>query len=134
MAKAKKTIKYVNYNYVINEMTEDMHKAIQNITDVIQGQTELIDYLKKAENKKFDGFIKELENATIQYNEQLKILNHRVECVNALSDLSKTYVEVNYALALLLEAVGIANRDGKTLQERIDNKEDTEEVNLKYSA
>lgn len=134
MQNEKKTTKYVKYDYIINEMIDDINKSIKNLEAVIAGQKELIDYLEKANNIKFTGFIKQLENANKQYAEQIKILQHRLSCVEVIKNMLTDFAEVSFILAMLLEAFGIANKEAKSIEEREKNKEDVEEFSTKYFA
>lgn len=134
MQNEKKTTKYVKYDYIINEMIDDVNKSIKNLETVIAGQKELIDYLKKANNNKFVGFIKQLEKANEQYTEQIKILKHRLDCVESIKSMLADFTEVSFILAMLLEAFGIANKEAKSIEEREKNKEDIEEFSIKHLA
>lgn len=134
MQNEKKMTKYVKYDYIINEMIDDVNKSIKNLEAVIAGQKELIDYLEKANNIKFTGFIKQLENANKQYTQQIKILQHRLNCVEVIKSMLTDFAEVSFILAMLLEAFGIANKEAKSIEEREKNKEDVEEFSTKYFA
>lgn len=134
MQNEKKTTKYVKYDYIINEMIDDVNKSIKNLETVITGQKELIDYLEKANNIKFTGFIKQLEKANEQYTEQIKILQHRLSCVEVIKNMLTDSAEVSFILAMLLEAFGIVNKEAKSIEEREKNEEDVEEFSTKYFA
>lgn len=134
MQNEKKTTKYVKYDYIINEMIDDVNKSIKNLETVITGQKELIDYLEKANNIKFTGFIKQLEKANEQYTEQIKILQHRLSCVEVIKNMLTDFAEVSFILAMLLEAFGIVNKEAKSIEEREKNEEDVEEFSTKYFA
>ena len=110
MQNEKKTTKYVKYDYIINEMIDDVNKSIKNLETVITGQKELIDYLEKANQVKFTDFIKQLEKANEQYAEQIKVLQHRLNCVEVVKSMLTDSAGVSFILAMLLEAFGIANK------------------------
>lgn len=134
MKENKLNAKYVRYDYVINEMIDDMTKSIDNINNVIAGQDELIACLEKENNPKFAGFVAQLKKTTEQYKAQLKILEHRLDCTHKIKfmlDLSK---DVSFAVAMLLEAFGVVNKEAKTLEEREANKEEIAEINTTYVA
>ena len=134
MQNENKTTRYVKYDYVINEMIEDMKKSINNVVAIIDGQKELVNYLEKANNKKFNGFIEQLKKANEQYEGQIEILKHRLECAETVRQLMSKFEEVSFILAMLLEAFGIANKEAKSIEEREKNKEDVEEFSTKYFA
>ena len=134
MQNEKKTTKYVKYDYIINEMIDDVNKAIKNLETVIAGQKELIDYLEKANNIKFTSFIEQLKKANEQYAEQIKVLQHRLSCVEVIKSMLTDFAEASFILAMLLEAFGIVNKEAKAIEEREKNKEDVEEFSTKYFA
>lgn len=134
MAENKLDAKYVKYDYILDEMINDMTKSIDNINNVIAGQVELVKCLKKEGNPKFEGFIKQLEQTTNQYDGQIKILNHRLECAQKVKFLLGLSKEASFVLAMLLEAFGVANKEAKTLEERDTNKEEIAEINNTYVA
>lgn len=134
MQNEKKTTKYVKYDYIINEMIDDINKSIKNLEAVITGQKELIDYLEKANNIKFTSFIEQLEKANEQYTEQIKVLQHRLSCVEVIKSMLTDFAEVSFILAMLLEAFGVVNKEAKSIEEREKNKEDVEEFSTKYFA
>ena len=134
MQNEKKTTKYVKYDYFINEMIDDINKSIKNLEAVITGQKELIDYLEKANNIKFASFIEQLKKANEQYAEQIKVLQHRLSCVEVIKSMLTDFAEASFILAMLLEAFGIANKEAKSIEEREKNKEDVEEFSTKYFA
>lgn len=119
--------KFIDYMYVINEMMTNISKSLDNLSSVIAGQYELIKCLTKENNPKFAGFITQLKKTTNDYQEQLRILTYRLQKFDELKELA-TSNENKYITTLLLEAFGIANKDAKTLEERLQNKEDSLEL------
>ena len=134
MQNEKKTTKYVKYDYIINEMIDDINKSIKNLEAVITGQKELIDYLEKANNIKFTSFIEQLKKSNEQYAEQIKVLQHRLSCVEVIKSMLTDFAEASFILAMLLEAFGVVNKEAKSIEEREKNKEDVEEFSTKYFA
>jgi len=134
MKENKIKILFVKYDYIIKEMVDDITKSIENINDVVKGQNELIACLEKENNPRFAGFIEQLKKQNEQYETQKKILAHRLECVNKVEDILSLSKEASFMLAMLLEAFGVVNKEAKTIQERQDNKEDIEEVDITYTA
>lgn len=134
MAENKLNAKYIKYDYILDEMINDMTKSIENINNVVEGQIELVDCLEKENNPKFAGFIEQLKQTTSQYNAQIKILNHRLECAQKVKFLLGLSKNTSFILSMLLEAFGVANKEAKTLDERAENKEDIEEINTTYVA
>lgn len=133
MKNEKKNKKYIRYDYIINEMIIDINKSIENITKISNEQQELIDYLEKSNNEKFNPVINELKAVNKQYKEQINVLTHRLECINAIKELADTII-TNYVLSMLLEAFGIVNKEGKSIEEREENKEETSDIDCKYFA
>lgn len=134
MKENKMSKKYVKYDYVINEMIDDMTKSVSNIVDIISGQEELVACLEKENNPKFVGFIEELKKTTKQYKDQMAIINHRLECANKAKALIEHSKEASFILAMLLEAFGVANKEAKTLEEREANKEEIADFDFAYLA
>lgn len=117
-----KSTKFVNYYYFLKEMIDDMASTLQNVEKVVEEQTDLIIYLEKAENKSFDPLINQLKQANVQYNEQIKVLKHRIDCLNKVEELEENNKE--YVVSMLLEAFGVLNKEAKTLEERETNNEE----------
>ena len=117
-----KSTKFVNYYYFLKEMIDDMASTLQNVEKVVEEQTDLIIYLEKGENKSFDALINQLKQANVQYNEQIKVLKHRIDCLNKVEELEEN--NKDYVVSMLLEAFGVLNKEAKTLEERETNNEE----------
>ena len=52
---AKET--YIDVNYVLDEMHDSINQTISNVRSIIDSQTQLVGYLEKAKNERFNGFI-----------------------------------------------------------------------------
>lgn len=118
------TVKYVNYDYVIKEIANNMTASIDNMKDIIKNQISLCNYLDKAEEKdKYKDFIKNLRETDEKYEEQIKILEYRLKCMNEVKKYLNTD-ENNRLASLLLEALGVSNKEGKSIEEREANHEE----------
>jgi len=127
MEKSITETKFINYMYVISEMIEDMKQTISKVQSIVESQTKLIAYLEKSEDKKlFEEFINSLKTANEQYDSQVKVLKHRLECALEVQTACESLVEVRKIVSLLLETFGVANKEAKSIEERIDNKETVE--------
>ena len=124
----EQAVKYVSYDYVIKEIADNMSETINKLKDIVFNQIGLCEYLEKAEEKeKYEDFIKNLKEANDKYNEQIKVLTYRLACMNTV----KAYIdksEYDRFASLLLEALGVANKDGKSLEEREANHETVKEL------
>ena len=124
----EQAVKYVSYDYVIKEIADNMSETINKRKDIVSNQIGLCEYLEKAEEKeKYEDFIKNLKEANVKYDEQIKVLTYRLACMNTV----KAYIdksEYDRFASLLLEALGVANKDGKSLEEREANHETVKEL------
>ena len=124
----EQAVKYVSYDYVIKEILDNMSETINKMKEIVVNQTSLCEYLEKAEEKeKYVDFVKNLRDANIKYEEQIKVLTYRLDCMNTV----KAYLDKSYYdrfASLLLEALGVANKDGKSLEEREANHETVKEL------
>lgn len=134
MSENKLQAKYVKYDYILDEMINDMTKSIENISNVVAGQIELVNCLEKESNPKFAGFVEQLKTTTEQYNAQIKILNHRLDCAQKVKSMLELVKETSFILSMLLEAFGVANKDAKTFDERETNKEEISEIDTTHLA
>ena len=121
-------VKYVSYDYVIKEIADNMSETINKMKDIVSNQLGLCEYLEKAEEKeKYADFVKNLKDANVKYEEQIKVLTYRLACMNTVkSYLDKS--EYDRFASLLLEALGVANKEGKSLEEREANHETVKEL------
>lgn len=127
MNNEQKTVQFINYDYIINELIDSMNEAIEKMKTLVDNQTSLADYLDKAQDKeKYAEFIDNLKKQNNNYEEQIRVLTHRIGCLE-LVKASLTVSENEYLVAMLLEAIGVANKEGKTLEERKDNHEEVSE-------
>ena len=120
---------YIDYKYVLEETAESMEKSIDNLSKVINSQTTLCEIVENSEKKEeMKEFTQGLRLQIAEYNKQKKILDYRLPL---LKEVIKYYKdpEFGYAITLLLEAFGVANKEGKSVEERIENKEDVIHVN-----
>lgn len=128
MNNEQKVVKYVSYDYVIKEIADNMLDSINKMKEIVVNQTSLCEYLEKAEEKeKYADFIKSLKDANVKYDEQIKVLTYRLACMNEI----KTYIDksdYDRLASLLLEALGVTNKDGKSLEEREANHETVKEL------
>lgn len=122
------TIKYISYTYKLKEMLDEMINTKSNIEKVVEQQTKLIVYLEQANDNDYIAVINQLKQNNEKYNSQVKLLQHRIECLRIVEQ-KLTTEKLDYVFSLLLEALGLENREGKTVQERIDNHEDYKELN-----
>lgn len=117
--------KFISYLYVLDEYLDEMGKAKFNIEKVIKETRKLVDVLKKSEDKDFDALIRESENTIKNYEEQLKVFDYRTKVFGEL--LAKLHNENDeksiFIISQLCESLGIANREGKSMEERIKNGE-----------
>ena len=127
MNNGQKTVQFINYDYIINELIDSMNEAIEKMKTLVDNQTSLADYLDKAEDKeKYAEFIDNPKKQNNNYEEQIRVLTHRIGCLEVVKE-SLTMSENEYLVAMLLEAIGVANKEGKTLEERKDNHEEVSE-------
>ena len=127
MNNEQKTVQFINYDYIINELIDSMNEAIEKMKTLVDNQTSLADYLDKAQDKeKYAEFIDNLKKQNNNYEEQIRVLTHRIGCLE-LVKASLTVSENEYLVAMLLEAIGVANKEGKTFEERKDNHEEVSE-------
>lgn len=117
--------KFISYLYVLDEYLDEMGKAKFNIEKVIKETRKLVDVLKKSEDKDFDALIRESENTIKNYEEQLKVFDYRTKVFSEL--LTKLHNENDekslFIISQLCEALGIANREAKSIDERIKSGE-----------
>lgn len=117
--------KFISYLYVLDEYLDEMGKAKFNIEKVIKETYKLISVLKKSEDKDFDALIRESENTIKNYEEQLKVFDYRIKVFTKL--LTKLHNENDeksiFIISQLCESLGIANREAKSMEERIKNGE-----------
>lgn len=129
---AKET--YIDVNYVLDEMHDSINQTISNMRSIIDSQTQLVGYLEKAKNEKFNDFIKQLKDANADYEKQTKVLAHRLSCIDKAKELLASIDAASYFLSMLLDAFGVVNKEGKSVEERINNKETAKEFCISYKA
>lgn len=118
-----KNKKYVTYDYIVNELADNMSESIEKMKGIILSQTKLSEYLNESKDKElFTDFINSLKQANEQYNEQIRVLTHRLACINEVKEMMTSDVEERL-VSLLLEALGVANKEAKSIKEREDNHE-----------
>lgn len=123
----KEDKKFIDYSYLVNEMVDDMTSSITNVKQIIEGQVALVDVLKNAETSKlYEQFTKQIESTTSQYEEQVRVLEHRLSCIKEVKAMldSSTDSTLPYFASMLLESFGAVNKEAKTVEEREQNKED----------
>lgn len=116
--------KFVNYKYVLEELVDSMEQAINNASGIIRKTNKLIKLIQENDkNNEFEDFVKMFNEQSKHYEQQVKIMKHRVDLVKTmLPDLSEK--EKLYLTSTLLEVLGVANKDAKSLEEREKNKEE----------
>lgn len=124
MNNEQKDVQFINYDYIVNELVDSMNEAIEKMKTLVDNQTSLANYLEKAEDKeKYSEFIDSLKKQNDNYEEQIRVLTHRIGCLETVK-ASLVMPENEFLVAMLLEGIGVANKEGKTFEEREDNHED----------
>lgn len=124
-------IKFVNYYYTFKEMIDSMSKTIDNINNIVKGQTELVEYLNKSEKKNdFKEFIAQLEESNKEYEKQLPILQYRLDLAMQIDKEELNSNDRLRFMSMLFEIFGLCNKEAKSLEERIANQEEVSEVEI----
>ena len=124
MNNEQKDVQFINYDYIVNELVDSMNEAIEKMKTLVDNQASLANYLEKAEDKeKYSEFIDSLKKQNDNYKEQIRVLTHRIDCLETVK-ASLAAPENEFLVAMLLEGIGVANKEGKTFEEREDNHED----------
>lgn len=130
MNNEQKAVKYVTYEYVIKEIANSMSDSINKMKEIVANQDSLCKYLEKAEEKeKYTDFVKSLKDANVKYEEQIKVLTYRLDRMNEVR-MYLNNSEYDRFASLLLEALGVTNKDGKSLEEREANHEEVKEYTI----
>lgn len=124
-------IKFVNYYYTFKEMIDSISKTIDNINNIVKGQTELVEYLNKSEKKNdFKDFIVQLEESNKEYEKQLPILQYRLDLAMQMDREELNSNDRLRFMSMLFEIFGLCNKEAKSLEERIANQEEISEVEI----
>lgn len=128
MNEISKNVKFVDYMYVIDEIEESMSSSISKMKEIVDEQESLCNYLEKAEDKdKYQSFIENLKKANVNTTEQIRVLEYRLHCFEIVQNKLKDE-ENQFLTTMLLEALGVVNKEAKSLEERENNHEDIKEV------
>lgn len=123
-------MKFINYDYVLTEMLEEMISSITQMEKGIKAQELILNSINKnLESKEVKDFITYTQESLNRVKSQLAVLKHRKECLERVF----TYIKQSHRediLSLILEGFGLANVEGKTLEEREKNKEEICESNI----
>ena len=116
-------IEYIDYTYLLQEMSDSISATIHNITSVIEQQKDLVKLLEDTDADKFKIEISSMKKQIEQNEHQIKLLSFRLDKLNSiLKDISDERTRL--IVSMLLEALGAANQDGKSIEERKSNKEE----------
>lgn len=116
-------IEYIDYTYLLQEMSDSISATIHNVTSVIEQQKDLVKLLEDTDADKFKIEISSMKKQIEQNEHQIKLLSFRLNKLNSiLKDISDERTRL--IVSMLLEALGAANQDGKSIEERKSNKEE----------
>ena len=116
-------IEYIDYTYLLQEMSDSISATIHNVTSVIEQQKDLVKLLEDTDADKFKIEISSMKKQIEQNEHQIKLLSFRLDKLNSiLKDISDERTRL--IVSMLLEALGAANQDGKSIEERKSNKEE----------
>lgn len=116
-------IEYIDYTYLLQEMSDSISATIHNVTSVIEQQKDLVKLLEDTDADKFKIEISSMKKQIEQNEHQIKLLSFRLSKLNSiLKDISDERTRL--LVSMLLEALGAANQDGKSIEERKSNKEE----------
>lgn len=122
--KDKQSVEYIDYVYIVNEMIQEMESTLANLNNVFEKQSKVLAFLLTVNNEGIlDDLIKAAKNTLKQYETQQYVLAHRIECAKLAID--KLSNETSYTISMLLEGIGIANKEAKSLIDRLNNNEDS---------
>lgn len=116
-------IEYIDYTYLLQEMSDSISATIHNVTSVIEQQKDLVKLLEDTDADKFKIEISSMKKQIEQNEHQIKLLSFRLGKLNSiLKGISDERTRL--LVSMLLEALGAANQDGKSIEERKSNKEE----------
>ena len=117
-------IEYIDYTYLLQEMSDGISATIHNVTNVIEQQKDLVKLLEDNDADKFKIEISSMKKQIEQNEHQIKLLSFRLDKLRIiLNDIADDHMKM--ITSMLLEALGAANQDGKSIEERKNNKEET---------
>lgn len=130
MAKVQKSIKFIDYDYVIDEVIGKLDEGIKqlNVANDAQSKVKSIIENAKSEDKGVQEFIKITQDMCDNNKSQMQKLQYRKECLEIAKAAMSKDVKTKYICTMLLESLGAVNPEAKTLDERINNKESVIEI------
>lgn len=115
-------MKEINYNYFLDELIENHKAGIDNVNKVINDEIKLKNFIidNRKNKNDFKELVDNIDSKIKEYSNQNRIIQYRLDKLNEIkSDLN------SYQISLVLQAFGLANKEGKSLEDRIKNKEKT---------
>lgn len=115
-----KSVTFINYSYKLIEMDDEITKSIENIDAVIAQQNELVKVIQKhpEDSKKFEFFIKSLNEQTSNLEQQKNVMQYRQDCLKQVLNVCAANEMSAYVVSMLLEGLGLENKEAKSIEER----------------
>lgn len=124
----QKTVNFIDSTYLIPEMVGELDDGITNFNKIIDQQTFILEVVEKDERSKdkLKGFSEGLTNQIKDMTKKVEINKYRQQCLENALNVAKDNINVRFALTMLLEGLGIVNREAVPYEERA--KEMTEDA------
>lgn len=93
--------------YRLEEMADAILKSKENAEEVFKQQLDLMDYLKKDEENRFEELIESMENQNSDLKNQIETLKIRHNLLLKVIEKSKEKEENDNLINTLLDALGV---------------------------
>ena len=116
----QKKVNFIDSSYLIPEMIDELDAANANLSIVITQQKHLVKLVSKDPQSKeiLAGFGENVGKQIEDMEHKVHINNYRKECLGMLLAAAKDNPAVRFGIAMLLEGLGIVNKDAVPYDQR----------------
>lgn len=125
-----KKIKEIDYTYAAIEFADDIIEFLPKLLKDKEDESELLKFIEESGKK---------ENFPISYNslkQHQELYQQKITQAKVRVNAAETFLDFEFSdrekviISLLLEILGVSNKEGNTIEERINNKEDLLEIEI----
>lgn len=122
-----KTVKYVDSTHVVVDLLSDIANTTAEAKKVAEQQQYLLDSVKEKKDfeEKLPGFAKSMDSQMEQLKESIRRNDYRADCLNNVLIIAQNNEPVKFAISMLLEGLGIVNKECVDYEHRAELKTET---------
>lgn len=126
----EKSAQFIDDTYVLHELVDELKSTNESAEKAILSQRELIKAIKASDSELLKDLPGALEKQLEVNEKAVKANEFRIDCLEKILAIinvdAKASAKERYIVSMMLEGLGIVNKEGLSVDERSEEKSDEE--------